>query len=58
MACAVRDRDPDSRYAVTAAGFTFCQDCGALIMEGYRPDHDELHDRLVSFNAKKPAPAE
>lgn len=31
------------RYIVTSAGFTFCRDCGNLIMEGYREQHDRMH---------------
>jgi hypothetical protein len=33
----------DARYITTAAGFTFCRDCGALIMFGYEPEHDRMH---------------
>lgn len=41
----MRNRDPDNRYVVTEAGFLFCQDCGSLVMEGYRNEHDRLHPR-------------
>jgi hypothetical protein len=35
--------DRSLRYITTAAGFTFCRDCGALIMAGYTVQHDRLH---------------
>ena len=41
-----RDRNPDDRYTLTPAHFLMCQDCGALIMEGYRSEHDAMHDKL------------
>jgi hypothetical protein len=38
--------ETSDRYKVTAAGFLFCLDCGSLVMEGYRTEHDRLHPRI------------
>ena len=40
---------PPSRYVTTAAGFTFCRDCGALIMAGYGPEHDRMHTQIDRY---------
>jgi formylmethanofuran dehydrogenase subunit C len=43
----MRSHNPADRYAVTDAGFLFCQDCGSLVMEGYRAEHDDMHGGLI-----------
>lgn len=46
----MRSHNSTSRYAVTPAGFLFCQDCGCMVMEGYRTEHDNWH-RQASVTA-------
>lgn len=36
----------DQRYITTPAGFTFCRDCGSLVMAGYSEEHDRMHPDL------------
>ena len=43
----MRSHDSAQRYAITDAGFLFCQDCGSLVMEGYRGEHDDMHEGLI-----------
>lgn len=39
------------RYKITGAGFLFCLDCGSLVMEGYRPEHNRLHPQISCSQA-------
>jgi hypothetical protein len=41
------------RYQITGAGFLFCKDCGCVIMEGYRRQHDFLHPDVKTSGAER-----
>lgn len=34
-------------FSMAARGFVFCRDCGCVIMQNYRDEHDRWHTRIL-----------